>query len=161
MDKQEKKSAQTEFKSVCSVLDSRYWQYEKNEDALEVNFTADGKTMPLSVRVKVNPEHMTVTVFVYMLPVELPEGKDAQLAIAAALLNEEVVHGSFDVDFSARRMFFRVSTSYRNSVIDEEAYFYLIAVAFSTVDNVAATIKALCDGKVNVEQMLEKIEGGK
>lgn len=158
MDKQERKEAQAEFEAVCAVLKRRNWQCKKDDENLEVGFISEGKNMPLSVNMKVNPELKTVTAFVH-LPFELPEGKDEQFAIATALLNEEVIHGNFEVDFAARRMYFRMSTSYRNSLMDKEAYFYLIAVAFSTVDGVAAGIKTLCDGKITVEQILAKVGG--
>lgn len=159
MDKNEKRAAAAEFDAICAALDSRGWSYEKDKDTFSVAFTSNGTEMPLSIALKVNPELMTVSVYV-IPPLETPEGKEEDFAVATALINDGIVHGNFDYDKKERRMIFRMSTSYRDSTLDNDVYFYLIGAAFSTVDSVAPTIKALCDGKLTVEQIITAIARG-
>ncbi len=158
MDKNEKRRAQAEFDSVCAVLDDHGWAYDKDKDAFEVGFDADGKDMPIRITLKVNPELMTVTAFA-LIPVEPPEDRAEDIAVVTALVNEQTVHGNFEYDAKARRIYFRAATSYRDSTVDKDVYFYLIGVAFSTADKVAAVVKALCDGTTTLEKLLEAVNG--
>ncbi len=158
MDKNEKMRAQKEFESVCAVLDGHGWAYDKDKNEFEVGFTADGKDMPIGLTLKVNPELMTVTAYA-LIPVEPPEDKAEDLAVATALVNEQTVHGNFEYDVKTRRIYFRVSTSYRDSEVDKDVYFYLIGVAFSTADKVAVVVKALCDGTTTLDKLIEAVNG--
>ena len=153
MDKNDKKAAVNEFDALCAALEDRGWDFEKNKDDFSVGFTANGKDMPVEVTLKINPELMTVSAFAAP-PVQTPEGMDEQLAVATVILNDGVIHGNFDYDKNGRRIIFRVSTSYRDTALDKEVYLYLIAAAFTSVDQTASTIKALCDGTLAVEQMI-------
>ena len=156
MDKNLKRSAGAELDALCAALDERGWDYDKDKDNFSVGFLADGADMPLSVSVKINPELMTLTAFI-VLPFETPEDMDESLAVALALINCGIIHGNFDYDKAGRRLLFRASTSYRDSTLDKDVYFYLIAAAFSTADKIAATLKALCDKIITVEQMIEAL----
>ncbi|MCH5350629.1 MAG: YbjN domain-containing protein [Clostridiales bacterium] len=156
MDKNAKRAAQREFDSVCAALTERGWDYDKDKENYSLGFLSDGKEMRFSITVKINPELKVVSVYV-ILPFLAPKDKEGQLAVALALINDEVVHGNFEYDGAAERVIFRASTSYLDSSLDKDVYFYLIAAAFSTADSAAATIKAMCDSAASPEQVLAAV----
>lgn len=156
MNKNEKKAAQREFENICAALDERGWEYDKDKENLALGFMSDGKDMRFSITVKVNAELKVVSVFV-TLPFPAPEDKEGQLAVALSLINAEVIHGNFELDKAGGRIMFRASTSYLDSTLDKDVYFYLIAAAFGAADSAAATIKSMCNSAVTAEQVLSAL----
>ena len=156
MDKNTKKAAQRELACICAALDERGWEYDKDKENYALGFMSDGKDMRFSITVKLNPDLKIVSVFV-TLPFLVPEDKEGQLAVALSLINGEIVHGSFELDKPAGRILFRISTSYLDSTLDKDVYFYLIAAAFGTADSAAATVKSMCESAATAEQVVSAL----
>lgn len=133
MNEKEIKQAQTIFKTICERLDDMDWQYEQNEEELFIDCTVQGEDFPMDLQIKVDTIRQIV-VLISPMPFIVPENRRTSLAIAASVINSNLIVGSFDFDFLQGNIAFRVTTSYRDSLISKKLFGYMFMSACNTID---------------------------
>ena len=125
--------AQEVYESLCKSLDSIDWKYEKEPEKLTVVSSATGDDFPMGFIMRVNPRNEVVS-FISWLPFDVPEDKRVDIAIAVCVANYGLVDGSFDYDIADGTITFRLTSSYKESVLGEELFKYMLGVSTATVD---------------------------
>jgi len=143
------------FRTLVRMLDTRDWKYEKQEDKLLIKSGITGDDLPINFIVIVNPKNEVVQ-FYSSLDFKVPEDKRVDAAIAVCVANYGLVDGSFDYDISDGEIRYRLTSSYRDSILGEDLYEYMIMVAAATVDQYNDKFFMLSKGAMTIQEFIEK-----
>jgi len=143
------------FRTLVRMLDTRDWKYEKHEDKLLIKSGITGDDLPINFIVIVNPKNEVVQ-FYSSLDFKVPEDKRVDAAIAVCVANYGLVDGSFDYDISDGEIRYRLTSSYRDSILGEDLYEYMIMVAAATVDQYNDKFFMLSKGAMTIQEFIEK-----
>ena len=154
----EMQQAKQVFESLVDMLDTRNWKYEKFEDDLVVRSGIKGDDLPIEFIIFVKPKNQVVQ-FISKLPFNIPEDKRVDAAVAVSVANYGLVDGSFDYDISDGEIRYRLTSSYRESLLGADLFEYMIMCAASTVDDYNDRFFMLAKGMIDVEKFIE-LENG-
>ena len=157
MDEKILKQAKTVFKNLCERLDELDWHYEKDEEEMKIDSMAQGEDLPIEVRIRVNAENQIVSVLSQM-PYVIPVNRRAALAIAISQANNGMVDGNFEMDFASGKILFRLTASYRESLIGKGLFTYLLSCACYTVQEYNDKFLMVSKKDMSVEEILKYIE---
>lgn len=147
------------YETLCGMLDKLDFHYEKvGKDAdgdYLIRFDMTGDDLPMSFVMFMDVDRQLIRVMSQM-PFAFPEDKRVEGAIVTCRANYKMVDGNFDYNFLNGRTVFKITTSYRDSLIDEELLLYMIKLAASMVDEFNDKFYAVGMGVKSVEQFLAK-----
>ena len=142
------------YDTLCSMLDNINWKYEKVEEKLMIKSGVKGDDLPIDFLMIVKPNSEVVQ-FISSLPFNMPEDKRVEGALAICAANYGMVNGSFDYDLSDGQILFRLTTSYRESLLSEALLEYMVMVSASTIDKYNDRFFMLAKGMISLEQFME------
>ena len=148
------KKAVEVYDTLCSMLDNINWKYEKVEEKLMIKSGVKGEDLPIDFLVIVKPLNQVVQ-FLSSMPFNMPEDKRVEGALAICTANYGLVDGSFDYDLSDGQIVFRLTSSYRESLLSEALFEYMIMVSASTIDKYNDRFFMLAKGMITLEQFIE------
>ena len=154
-DSKKLKNAQSVFNTLCAMLDGKKMRYEIHQDDLVVTFTVRGDDIPMPFVVKIDADRELVRV-VSPVPVVFDENKRIDGAIATCQVNYCLADGSFDYDFKTGKVLFRMTSSFADSLLSQELFEYMIAVACYTVDEYNDKFLMLSKGQLSVQDFFKK-----
>lgn len=143
------------YKTVCDALDARQWRYMKEEDKLLVRFGVNGDDIPVQIIMVVEADRQLIRVL-SPLPFKMSEGKRMEGAIATCVASYGLADGSFDYDLSDGSIFFRMTASFRESVIGESLIQYMISCTCAMVDQFNDQFLAIDKGMMSITDFIEK-----
>lgn len=126
--------ARNAFATLCDMLDSHEWHYDRDDENLVIKCGANGEDIPIDIKIKVNAEKQLVSLYSH-LPFSVPEEDRVMAAIAISAANYAMVDGSFDYNIANGNILFRLTSSIRESLISKDMFEYMLFVSCSTVDN--------------------------
>lgn len=153
-DEKNMKQAQTVYETICKTLESRDWNFTRHDEDLTITCGARGEDLPMDIILVVNPRAQVVSLFSPM-PFKIAEEKRVDAALAVCIANYGLVNGSFDYDLSDGEIRFRLTSSYRESILSEELFNYMIVVAAGTVDDYNDKFLMISKGMFSIEQFVE------
>lgn len=130
----ESKNAQVTYKSLCAMLDGMQWNYKKHDEDLTITCTARGEDLPMDITIRVNADRQAVCLY-SPIPFAVPKERRAALAVAVSIANFGMIDGSFDYDYINGRIVFRMTSSFRDSLLSKDVFAYMLAVGCRTVDD--------------------------
>ena len=148
------KKAVEVYDTLCSMLDNIGWKYDKVEEKLMIKSGVKGEDLPIDFLVIVKPRNQVVQ-FISSMPFNMPEDKRVEGALAVCTANYGLVDGSFDYDLSDGQIVFRLTSSYRDSLLSEALFEYMIMVSASTIDKYNDRFFMLAKGMITLEQFME------
>ena len=125
--------AQRVFRGLCDNLDSRNWNYRKDEENLRIECGAKGDDLPIDLSIRVEEDRQLI-MLLSTLPFNVPEDKRLDVAIAVTYVNNKLVDGSFDYDVTRGRLLFRMTSSFIESDIGNDLFTYLVMCSCQTID---------------------------
>lgn len=146
--------AKTVYNNLCAALDQRDWKYKRHDDDLTITFGVAGDDLPMDFIFIVDEDRQLLRVF-SKLPFSVPEDKRMDLAIATCAATYGLADGSFDYNISKGTIFFRLTTSFRQSNIGNEMFNYLIGISEAVVDDYNDKFFALSKGLLSLEDFLK------
>ena len=155
MAEQDMKKAVEVYGTLCSMLDNINWKYDKIEEKLMIKSGVKGDDLPIDFIVVVKPRNQVVQ-FISSMPFNMPEDKRVEGALAVCTANYGLVDGSFDYDLSDGQILFRLTSSYRDSLLSEALFEYMVMVSASTIDKYNDLFFMLAKGMITLEQFMEK-----
>lgn len=151
-----KTSAKAVFDALCRAMDADGWKYEADEDALSVHTAAKGDDLPVEIFIRIDEQRQ---IFYLRSPlVSIPEGKRAEAARLICAMNYKIVRGCFDFDESDGELAFRLTTSFRGSILGAEVFTDLLMCACLTVDRYNDSVALYALGALSFDDFLAKIE---
>ena len=151
------KQAQTVYNALCEMLSERDWHYEKFEEDLTIKCGAQGEDLPMEIIVEVDRQRQLVSLLSQM-PFAVPENRRTALAVAVSQANNGMVDGSFDFDYLSGRIIFRMTSSYRESLIGKELFTYMLSCACYTIDEYNDKFLMVAKNEMSAEEILDYIK---
>lgn len=150
----ELKQAKSIFDTICKMLDKNDLTYKKNEEKLIISCVIHGDDIPMDILFVVNPRAEVVSL---ISPMSFKMGEDKRVdgALAVCIANYGLVNGTFDYDINDGEIRFRMVSSYRESILSEELFMYMLMVSAHTVDEYNDKFLMLAKGMWGIEQFVE------
>ena len=145
------------FNTMTDMMDAKGWRYKKYEDDLSIMTQFSGDDFSMDLMVIVKPKQKVVAVY-SILPFEMPEDKRIDGALAVCAANYWMVDGGFDYDVRNGKIMFRLTSSYRNSILSEELFEYMIGVSCSTIDQYNDKFFMIAKGMMSVQDFIKQEE---
>ena len=145
------------FNGLCANLDAHEFHYQRHEDRLTIEGTARGNDFPMEINIEVDEDRQLVILLSHQ-PLVVPEDKRLDMAVAVSVVNNSLIDGSFDFDLKGGHMFFRMTSSFRDSLVGDELFTYMIAVSLHTIDEYNDKFFMLAKGMMTLEQFLERFQ---
>lgn len=155
-DKKKLKQAQTVYADFCTMLDEHNWKYDK-ADNLVIETGARGDDLAMDITIRVDADRQLVVLHSPM-PFTVPENMRKQMAVAVSRANHGMVDGDFDYDYESGKIYFRLTTSFRDSLISKEVFEYVIGVSCSTIDDYNDKFLAVVKKEMTIDQILNYID---
>ena len=156
-DEREFKQAQAVYKSLCAMLDEREWHYKRDDEELMIKCGAQGDDLPMEIRIEIDRKRQLVSLLSQM-PFGIPESRRAELAVAVSQANNGMVDGSFDYDYTSGRIIFRMTSSYRESLIGKKLLEYMLVCACHTIDEYNDKFLMVAKNDMTIEEILEFVK---
>lgn len=151
------KTSRNVFGTILKMLENKGMKkLDINEEELKVNFTAQGDDFPIDTYFTVLPERQVVRI-ASPLPFRVPEDKRVDTAIAITMVNNNLLNGSFNMDFSDGYLEFRLLEAYHESLIGPDVFDYLLSILWLSVDEYNDKLFALIKGMMTMEQFIQSI----
>ena len=150
------RQAKVAYDTLCEMLKERDWHYESDEDNFTIMCGARGEDLPMEIRVQVDPERLIVTLLSQM-PFSVPEDKRVEMALAVSAINFSLVDGSFDYNFVDGTMLFRMTSSYRESLVGKDMFEYMLYVSCKTIDDYNDKLLMIIKEKMTIEDLVKFI----
>ena len=147
-DERKIQQAQATYNTLCEMLDSIGWRYEKDEANFVIRSGVKGDDLPIKFTVRVNPANLVAS-FISWMPYEVPKDKLIDVALAIHAVNYKMADGSFDFDLSDGSIMFRLTSSFRESILGKELFEYMIMLSTSVVDEYNDKFFAISKGLLN------------
>ena len=142
------------YEDLCQGLDTQDWKYDRHDEDLTITMGMRGDDLPVEIIARVNAAAQVVSIF-SVLPVKVPDEKKVDIAMAICIANNGLVNGAFDLDLEKGRIVWRLCTTYRGSLLGNEAYHYMVVVSASTVDKYNDRFLMLAKGMIDLEKFVE------
>ena len=98
-----------------------------------INCGAQGDDLPMEIIIRVDVKRQLVSLLSQM-PFAVPENRRTALAVAVSTANSGIVDGSFDFNYVSGKIIFRMTSSYRESLIGKELLAYMLMCSCYTID---------------------------
>ena len=154
------KKAKTVFKTLCDMLDGRGWKYQKEENdeaGPTIYCGAHGDDLPMEIRIRVDVKRELISLLSKM-PFPVPENRRTAMAIAVSKANAGLVDGSFDYNYLNGNIVFRLTSSYRDSIIGKTLFDYMLMVSCYTIDEYNDKFLEVTKKDMSVDEILKFIQ---
>lgn len=155
-DEKEIRQAKAAYDTLCEMLKAEDWHYKSDDDNFTITCGARGEDLPIEVCIRVDPERLIVTLLSHM-PFSIPEDKRVAIALAVSAVNYALVDGSFDYNIVDGTLLFRMTSSYRESLISTDMFKYMLYVSCKTVDDYNDKFLMVIKEKMSLEDLLKFI----
>ena len=153
---QELKQAASLFKTLCDYLDENTWNYTKSDDSLGVKLVTKGDDLPIPVFVRINPELMVLS-FYSSMTFDIPEDMRLPMVVAVTAATHCMVDGGFDYDVKSGHLLFRITSTYRESIIGKKLIEYMLGCTCVMADEFNDKFYKMVQEKMSPGEMLEMI----
>lgn len=155
VDEKKMELAKQVYQTLCDAIERREWNFGKDEEKLLVHFGVSGDDIPMQFILIVDAERQLIRLMSPM-PFKMSESKRMEGAIATCAASFGMADGSFDYDLSDGTIVFRMTASFRESLIGEGLFMYLISCSYVMVDKYNDQFLALDKGVMSITDFIAK-----
>ena len=153
-DEKDMQEARFTYDGMCHALEEREWKFKRFDDDLTISLSVKGEDFPIDIIMRVNPDAKVVS-FISPFSFKISEDKRVEAALAVSVANYGLVNGCFDYDLNDGEIRFRMVQSYRESIIGNEVYNYMLIVGANTVDKYNDRFLMLSKGMIDFQKFVE------
>lgn len=150
------KAAEAMYKLILKRFDAKKLKYTQDKKDLQINISFSGDDLSMDFVVFIDVDRQLVRIL-SRLPITFPSERRLAGAIVTSQINYRLADGSFDYDSSSGKVYFRITTSFRDSDISEEVIEYLMGCAIHTVDEYNDKLLAIANGRLSLSEYLKTI----
>ena len=143
------------YETLCAAIDRRNWNYGKDEEKLLVHVGVSGEDIPMKFILFVDADRQLIRLM-SPLPFKMSEDKRVEGAIATCAATYGMADGSFDYDLSDGEIVFRMTASFRESMIGDGLFQYMISCSCAMVDKYNDVFLAIDKGLMSIADFLTK-----
>lgn len=142
------REARNVYESVMKMLDKHNFNYKRDDDNLVINIKMHGDDIPMDFTLKVDQKRDLVIVS-SMLPFKFNMDRVVAGAVAVCNINYLLADGSFDLDVRDGELSFKLTSSYKDSLLSEESLEYMFGIACGTVDKYNDKLLLISEGHMD------------
>lgn len=151
------KQSQVVYSTLCEMLDEHGWHYQKDEENMSIDCGVQGEDLPMPIRIIVDVKRQLITL-VSQIPFIVDENRRKVMAVAVSKANYGLSDGSFDYDYHKGILCFRITSSYRDSLIGKDLFEYMLMCASFTVDAYNDKFLMVTKSDMSVDEILQFIK---
>lgn len=145
------------FETICHSLEKCNLKYDKNEDDLSVHVGIQGDGLPINL--VIFPDTGTKTITMYApLPLTFSADKRVEGAVVTSYANFILSDGGFDYEVTGGKTVFKMTSSYRESLIAPDVIGMMIAYALKILSDIGEKIYAVSKGFWSAGDFIEKVK---
>lgn len=129
------------LRNVQKALESGDLQYEVKEGGVII-LSAMGDDLPIGMMIIADGDNRTLNIYCYLM-FDIPEDARAKLIPELNRINNTINNGSFYMDITEPKIYFKVVQSFFDRVPSVKTIQHLIMIAFKTVDVNDGKLKGL------------------
>lgn len=158
-DAKKEKRAKQMYELLCKTLDDRGLRYSKDgkdEDGdWKVHFGGTGEDLQMNFVIYIDVGRQ---LFRFMSPMPFKIGEEHRLdvAIATCQANNLMVDGNFDYNIDTGSIIFKMTTTFRDSVISQDLVDYMLGVTINMADEFNDKFLSLDKGTMTLDEFLKK-----
>ena len=145
--------ARNVYYKLCSSLDRRGWNYRREDDELAVVFGVNGDGFGAQFLIIIDAEKELIRLL-SPLTFNFDDDKKVEAAIACCVASYKMVDGSFDCDFADGKVSFRMTASFKNSIISEDLFDYMIDCSCAMVEKYNGKFAAINNGDLSIQDFI-------
>lgn len=153
MDNNSLEKAKVTYATICKMFDNMDFEYTKIEDRLMIQTGFQGEDLPMRFYVRVNPEKELVS-FISNMPFRVDESKRFDMALAVCSANYSLADGSFDYDLSDGSIIFRLTSSYKDTVLSEKLFEYMLICSVATIERYNDKFFMITKGALDIQKFI-------
>ncbi len=146
--------AREAYNTLCRSLDNIGWTYKRMDDELKIMFGVGGDDIPMNLLIIIDADRQLVRLL-SLLPFQMNQDKRVEGAVATCIINYLLADGSFDFDLDEGHIMFRLTASFRESLLGEELFKYMVSISCFTIDKYNDQLSDLNDGKITLEDFIK------
>lgn len=146
-------SARAVYKTLCDAIEKRGWRYQKDDEKLFVVLSVIGEDLPMEFQVTVDVERQLVRL-ISPFPFTISENKRAEGAVAACVATYGLVDGSFDCNPLIGTIRYRMTASFKESLIGEGVFHYMFSCAGKMIDRYNDKFLAIDKGLLSISDFI-------
>ena len=143
------------YNTLCAAIEKRNWRYDRDDEKLTVYFGVNGDDIPMRLIMRIDEERQVLQTL-SPLPFEMSESKRIEGAIAACAASYGLADGYFEYDLSDGMIVYKLSTSFRESILGEGVMAYMMDCTLAIVDQYNDMFLALEKGIIDLNTFIEK-----
>ncbi|MBO5312885.1 MAG: YbjN domain-containing protein [Clostridia bacterium] len=143
------------YETLCSALDNRNWRYSRNDEKLIIDVSVSGDDLPMDFMIKCDADYQIIRLQSF-LPFKMSEEKRVEGSIVTNYINYRLVDGSFDYNIGDGTILFRLTSSFRDSLVQEEVFDYMIDVSCGTIDAYNDKLLMLSKGLMSISDVIQE-----
>ncbi len=152
----ELKLAKSAYDNLCAIFDANNWKYKKDDDALTLGIGMNGDDIPMYFEITCDADRQIISI-ISQLPFKMDEDKRIEGALATSYINYVLSDGNFDYNVLEGDILFRLTASFRESLIGKSLLEYMLELAICMVDQFNDSLLMLSKGQLSLEEFIEKI----
>ena len=150
----ELKHAKEVYDTLCNTLDGMKLRYGKDEDKLIIHLGMNGDDIPMDFIIHCDADRQLIRLMSF-LPFKISEEKRIDGAIATSYANFLMADGSFDYNLGDGSILFRMTSSFRESLVGEDLFMYMIHIACVTVDEYNDQFLMISKGNLTIADFIK------
>jgi hypothetical protein len=155
MDAKKEKKAIKAFKVMCASLDEDNWKYLKDEKSYKVEYIETGDSeLKMQCKFFLDAEREMVR-FLSKIPVEFPQEKIMEAAVACCLINNKIIFGSFDLDVHKGTIWFRMSNAMLDEIPGKDFFRIMRRRATNVIDTYNDRLLKLQKGEIKAIEIIK------
>lgn len=155
-DERKMQQARKAYDTCIKMFDNRNWHYRNDDEKMHIECKVSGDDLPMEIDFYIKPKAMLIQVL-SQLPFKAKEEKRVDMAVATQMANWQLMNGSFDFNMESGITVFRMTSSYRDSLISEELVSYMLDVSALTIDDYNEKLFAVATGIMDLDAFEREI----
>lgn len=146
--------AKEAYDTLCTTINNIGWKCDRYDDELKIMLGVNGDDLPMGFLIIVDADRQLIRIL-SLLPFKMNPEKRVEGAIATCVINYAIPDGCFTYDIEEGHIMFKATSSFKESLVGEEMFKYLISLACFTVDRFNDQLEKLNNGDISITDFIE------
>ena len=150
------KQALEMYNTLKLALNEMEYRYTEDVEKLRIRLTIYGEDIPMDLLIMIDADRKLIRLM-SSLPFKMSEDKRVEGSLLTNHVNYLLADGSFDYDMRDGEILFRLTASYRESLISTALLRYMINVSCSTIDRVNDKFMLVNKGAMSLSDFVKSM----
>ena len=146
--------AQSIFEALCFALTKLEWDYDKNSSKLQITTTVWGDDIPMEIVITTESEKERVVLY-SVIPFEVADNKEADIALALSMINTNLAYGSFKYNLAQKKVYFQLVSRFDGCEMGTSVFEQILTYAVKIIDDYNDKLLLLADNLMTLDEFTE------